>query len=607
MPELTLADLPTPPKELTLSDLPTPKFGKPYNPVDDPTSGLYRNDADTTGLPWYQGNFFAGAGKGMADIVRGIEQATGHGSSRAEIDQIRARDQALMNTGAGKWGSVAGAGATMLPAAFIPGANTLAGAALIGAGSGALQPVGTNDSRLTNTAIGGAMGVGGYGVGKALQAGGAFLAPYIKSGRDKIIGALLQRTANDPDAIAAAAAGNSIPGYEATLAESTGDPGLATLQRGAAAANPETTNKILAARQLDQNQALISALQGMAGDDAKMAAAQEARRAATADLYHSATQANYPIDDQLSEMLQRPAMQQAVKRAQRIAANQGRPFSLSPSVEQNPVFAAGGQSPAMIGASKQITGQSLQDLKMAMDDLLEDPRSGIAGKEAGIVKDLRGQLLKWMEGRNPDFKAANSTYAEMSKPINQQQVAQALNDKLQPALNQFGANRMNANAYAAALRNAEQTVRNATGQPRLGLEDVMTPEQMTTLNDIGKALAARANAADLGRGAGSNTAQNLAVANLVNRAGIPTWAQKGAAAITDLLPIDLKPAWGSMNSSAEKLLQQRLAEALLDPRSAQQALLAATQQPGAINAAGNLVMRSLPATSTAGLINALQQ
>ncbi len=83
-----------------------------------------------------------------------------------------------------------------------------------------------------------------------------------------------------------------------------------------------------------------------------------------------------------------------------------------------------------MGQMQQMSGQSLQDLKMAIDAMLKDPTSGIAGKEAAVVQGLRSQLLTWMEGANPAFKAARTQYADMSKPINQMEIGQALRDKL---------------------------------------------------------------------------------------------------------------------------------------------------------------------------------
>lgn len=112
--------------------------------------------------------FLAGTGKGFYDLARGAGQIVGM-VDRKDIDESNLVDAPLMSTSAGKVGNVVGNIAASVPAAFIPGANTALGATLIGAGMGGLQPVATGESRLTNTAIGGAAGLAGYGLGKGLD------------------------------------------------------------------------------------------------------------------------------------------------------------------------------------------------------------------------------------------------------------------------------------------------------------------------------------------------------------------------------------------------------------------------------------------------------
>lgn len=109
-------------------------------------------------------NFRAGVGKAFVDLGRGIKQLTGN-MSEEEVDEVRRRDAPLMNTKAGLAGNITGAIASALPTAAIPGANTYTGAALIGAGLGGAQPVGTGDSRLQNAAFGAGGGIAGKYVG----------------------------------------------------------------------------------------------------------------------------------------------------------------------------------------------------------------------------------------------------------------------------------------------------------------------------------------------------------------------------------------------------------------------------------------------------------
>jgi hypothetical protein len=82
---------------------------------------------------------------------------------RQETDEAK-----QIQAGLGGWGTtgkVLGMIGLTAPTLAIPGANTLAGASLIGAGMGALQPVGTGESRSLNSFKGGAAGFVGQGTG----------------------------------------------------------------------------------------------------------------------------------------------------------------------------------------------------------------------------------------------------------------------------------------------------------------------------------------------------------------------------------------------------------------------------------------------------------
>ena len=113
--------------------------------------------------------FLAGAGKGMTDIARGAGQLVGMGPSAAEVTQQRAQDKPLMQTGAGMAGNLAGQAAMTLPTMAIPGVNSYTGAALLGAGLGATQPVQSGMERAANTGLGAVSGIAGQGAGNLLS------------------------------------------------------------------------------------------------------------------------------------------------------------------------------------------------------------------------------------------------------------------------------------------------------------------------------------------------------------------------------------------------------------------------------------------------------
>lgn len=155
----------------------------------DPTAGM-------SGLE----RFVAGYGKAGSDLVRGVGQRIGEGidaiapaqknlsslitgkapetlSSRlglpqqSDIDESKRLDSALMGTTGGKVGHIVGSIADAAPAAFVPGANSLVGAAAIGGGLGYVQPTATGESAGRNALMGAALGGGAAGAGKLVGMG----------------------------------------------------------------------------------------------------------------------------------------------------------------------------------------------------------------------------------------------------------------------------------------------------------------------------------------------------------------------------------------------------------------------------------------------------
>lgn len=122
-----------------------------YNPVNDMGTGQ---------------RFLAGIGAGMSHVARGLGQLLpGVGPNQSDVDEAKRLEAPLLATTSGKVGNMAGTAAVLAPVAFIPGANTYAGAAAIGAGTGLLTTEGDIKDRSLG-AVGGALGgVAGKGLG----------------------------------------------------------------------------------------------------------------------------------------------------------------------------------------------------------------------------------------------------------------------------------------------------------------------------------------------------------------------------------------------------------------------------------------------------------
>lgn len=144
----------------------------------------------------------AGIGGGMMGLYLGAKQRLGL-ADQNEINDFRANMDPLAATKAGLVGQVIGAGAAAAPAMLIPGANTALGAALVGGGTGALQPTKADESVLQNVGLGAAGGVAGKYIGDIAAKGASAL-------NNKIGSALAERLQpqNIPlDEVSSAAAG----------------------------------------------------------------------------------------------------------------------------------------------------------------------------------------------------------------------------------------------------------------------------------------------------------------------------------------------------------------------------------------------------------------
>jgi hypothetical protein len=211
-------------------------------------------------------NLLAGAGKAFSDLGRGTRQfstelgnAMGLGRimpasfGDAEVQRQRdvqaetaRRDAPLMNTKAGVVGNIAGGVAASVPAALVPGANTVAGAGAIGAGFGALQPVSDPSDRALNTAVGFATGAAAQGLGEKVS---KFAADRIASRAAAASTEEAQNVVRDSLLKEAQKAGYKVPPATSNptarnrLLESVS--GKAATQQSAALKNQTVTNRLV--------------------------------------------------------------------------------------------------------------------------------------------------------------------------------------------------------------------------------------------------------------------------------------------------------------------------------------------------------------------------
>lgn len=205
----------------------------PAGPNTDPTADMSTFD-----------RLRAGVGRGMASAARGVGNLVGLVSD-ADVAEAKRLDAALMATTAGKVGNVVGNAAIAAPTMFIPGANSYAGAALIGAGLGGATTEGGLKDRAVGTLAGAAGGTAGKWLGDTIGAGARTLA-------DKASAAFAARQAADAQRMAslraASEAGYVIPPVEMQPGKLTellsGLSGKIKTSQVASQQNQEVTNRL---------------------------------------------------------------------------------------------------------------------------------------------------------------------------------------------------------------------------------------------------------------------------------------------------------------------------------------------------------------------------
>lgn len=186
----------------------------------------------------WAGRNLAGAGTAASNLYQGGKQMLGMGDEQAiQANRIMAEEAPV--------GALAGNVALLAPTAMIPGANTLAGAGVVGATSGLLQPTQGDESRLTNTAVGGALGAGGQYLGT--KAGAALQTQLAKYAAERS-GAQTRNAVRDATLQAGQDAGYVVPPsavnptFLGNRLESVG--GKAAIGQDAAARNQAVTNAL---------------------------------------------------------------------------------------------------------------------------------------------------------------------------------------------------------------------------------------------------------------------------------------------------------------------------------------------------------------------------
>jgi hypothetical protein len=476
--------------------------------------------------------FSAGMGKAGVDIARGLGQAA-RGvlpeklsnriglPTQADIDESRRLDEALMSTGSGMAGNIAGNVAAFLPTAAIPGVNTVVGGTALGAGMGLLQPVGTGDSRFANAAFGGITGVvvpaavGGYRAARA-----ALYDPF--AGSDRIVGGVLTRAAGaDAQQLAAQLRGGGqgavTPGVNLSAGARTTSQGLNAIEDAIAAQLP--SGELARSAQTNRT-ALANALRDIAGTPDEMAQLIAQREGAANALYGQAFQ---------SDAMRRSLAQQQQQAAAGLGAAGGQvlpPDLATPGLRQllnRPMFADAARQAQVLAANNGVmlgnpleSLQGLHYIKLALDDMSNPMAANALGRnEQAALGSMRDALANELAIISPTYGNARRTFQQMSEPINQRQVGEALTNRLVPATSGDVPASLNYASLARTMQDPDALARNATGFQGSQMARVLTPQQMTTVQGVTSDASRMAEALKRGAGTGSATARRLAQGDMI--------------------------------------------------------------------------------------------
>ena len=540
--------------------------------------------------------FVAGYGKAAADTGRGLSQLVrGLGPQYAasadffglpgqsDVDEAKRMDAPLMASGAGMAGNITGNVVNALPTVAFGGG--LPAAAATGGAMGFVQPVASDESRALNTVVGAGAGAAGNLLGRGInavyQGGRALFEPFTQRGREQIAGRMIQRFADNPNSINAATSRPTITGARPTLAEQTGDAGLARLQDSLRAADPQFNNQI-SGRLAENNAARVNALRSLTGQDGARDFAVANRGATAQQLYGDAFNVLPDAASMTAEqsrtmqtLLKSPAIQAAMKDARAIAANSG--TNVGPSNATGSV-------------------QGLHNMKMAMDDAIQTAKSAGQNNKAASILEAQKKLIGLIEDISPGYKSARVTYADMSKPINAFDIGEEVFRRATSNTSDLNGNpRMQANALMGALRDEPALIRRATGRSGNALSDILEPDQLNLLRAVAGETDRAAAVASAGNGPGSATAQRMAAQNVLRQiigpTGLPqSWSENALANTVVGKPLNL--IYGGI---AEPRIQQELARAILDPDAAR-AVLAAARTQG-VQLPPNIAMQLLSTAS----------
>lgn len=469
-----------------------------------------------------------------------------------------------------------------------------------GAGTGAVSAgLVDPESVGTGAVIGAVLPPAMMGAGRIAGAAGAAVQPFFARGQQNIAGRTLRDFATDPNAAAAALRNSApvIPGSAPTAAMAAGDTGIAGLSRAMQGANPEYA-AALAARQTSQNQARTAAMEAVAANPGRLAQAQAARDALTTPMRESVLDAagQVPADGLLTSIDRLIANPENAGRLSQQALNDFRgriaQYVNDGAVDSRALYAIrkdigdvlSGRLQGESGNMRYASSQLIRVRDM-IDDAIDRASRAVQPPGAGLTAPGANLGRPGASNQVPrtSWREYLDTYARESRPINQM-------ERLEDVLRKIQNGRVD---MAGGLELSGAKLNNLLKNESEELTRLLSPDQMSLLRNLSADLNASQLAETAGRVTGSSTFQNLAQNNLLTESlGRTIGGSTPARATLGRL---LQLPYGMANQG----IQERLAEALLNPQQAA-AMLTAPQNSRLLDALrlmGSPAARAVPVIS----------
>ena len=220
-----------------------------------------------------------------------------------------------------------------------------------------------------------------------------------------------------------------------------------------------------------------------------------------------------PMKISLSSIANEPIMKDAAKDAAGVIRNDSNlTTSMRDSLTGNPMDSL----------------QGLHAMKIAIDNQLQSPNatSALSAYTDANLKVMRRKLITALSDRSPGYDAARTTFADLSKPVNQSKVLTNLSETLD---NPVGNERVL--PFTNALGRGEGSALKKSGlDARFGdTSDVLTPTQFSAVKNVeGQLIRDKTLAAQAQAGAGD-------LADIDSRLRLPNMMNQKAALVNKVL------------------------------------------------------------------------